>query len=139
MLELLNSGLNPYVDEIKSNDLQLMYRKSGGGFGVTNGTLADPAVAQVYVPKPEPEEPNETDPDPGTATDPGITTDPGGEDPGTNPNPEDPGDTSQPGEENPPPNIGDIDPSQVFPEVGTQGGNDRIAADGLNFPAQTAA
>ena len=28
MLELLNNGINPYVDEIKAGDLQLMYRKS---------------------------------------------------------------------------------------------------------------
>lgn len=44
LLALLNDGINPYLDEIKSSDLQLMYKKSGGGFGVTNGTLADPAV-----------------------------------------------------------------------------------------------
>ena len=34
-----------------------MYQKSNGAFGVTNGTLADPAVGRVYVaPKPKPEE-----------------------------------------------------------------------------------
>ena len=52
LLALLNDGINPYLDEIKSSDLQLMYKKSGGGFGVTNGTLADPAVANPPAPKP---------------------------------------------------------------------------------------
>ena len=46
LLELVNDGLNPYLDEIGADDLQLMYRKSGGGFGVTNGTLLDPAVGR---------------------------------------------------------------------------------------------
>ena len=31
LLALLNDGINPYLDEIKSSDLQLMYKKSGGG------------------------------------------------------------------------------------------------------------
>ncbi len=90
LLELLNDGLNPYLDEIRSSDLQLMYKKRGGGYGVTNGTLADPAVAQVYVPKPQPEEPDEPDgpEDPGTADSSGTV----------------PGD------------IGDIDPGDVFPD-----------------------
>lgn len=119
MLELLNAGLNPYLDEIKSSDLQLMYKKSGGGFGVTNTTLADPAVANVPAPKPaEPDEPDEPDEpvvvgpeDPGEITDPGTVTDPGGTvdpgntvDPGTDPGPEAPGD------------IGDIDPGEIFPD-----------------------
>ena len=65
LLALLNDGINPYLDEIKSSDLQLMYKKSGGGFGVTNGTLADPAVANPPAPKPaEPDEPDEPDEDP---------------------------------------------------------------------------
>ena len=139
MLELLNSGLNPYLDEIKASDLQLMYKKSGGGFGVTNGALADPAVAQVHVPKPEPAPPDESEPDPDTSTDPGTSAGPGGEDPGTDPGTQAPGDVSQPGGEDQPPDIGSIDPSEVFPDMGTQNGGSQIAADGLNFPPQTAA
>ncbi len=64
MLELLNDGLNPYQDEIRASDLQLMYRNSDGSFGVTNGTLADERMgrpAVVAEPDPEPEE-GETDP-----------------------------------------------------------------------------
>ena len=107
LLELLNDGINPYLDEIKSSDLQLMYRKSGGGFGVTNGTLADPAVATPPAPKPaepdEPDDPAVTGPeDPGQATDPGTVTDPG-EVP-------DPGTPAEPG------NIGDINPGDIFPD-----------------------
>ena len=65
LLELLNSGLNPYVDDIQASDLQLMYVKSGGGFGVTNAALADPAMGQapaappVTTPEEEPEVPIE--------------------------------------------------------------------------------
>ena len=47
LLEILNNGINPYVDEIKSSDLQLMYKKSDGSYGVTNATLADPKLGRV--------------------------------------------------------------------------------------------
>ena len=129
MLELLNAGMNPYQDEIRGSDLQLMYKKSGGGFGVTNGTLADPAVAVVQPSKPdEPDDPDEDDPagDPGATTDPGTATDPGTKtDPGTtNDNgtikhhgtTTDPGAATDPGTATGPGNIGDIDPSLVFPD-----------------------
>ena len=49
LLELLNNSLNPYLDEIGPDDLQLMYRKRGGGFDVTNTSLLDPAVGQPPV------------------------------------------------------------------------------------------
>jgi LCP family protein required for cell wall assembly len=124
LLALLNDGINPYLDEIKSSDLQLMYKKSGGGFGVTNGTLADPAVANPPAPKPaEPDEPDEPDEDPDATTDPGTTTDPGSSanpgatdpgtstDPGASTNPgTDPGTTTSPGD------IGTIDPGDIFPD-----------------------
>lgn len=124
LLALLNDGINPYLDGIKSSDLQLMYKKSGGGFGVTNGTLADPAVANPPAPKPaEPDEPDEPDEDPDATTDPGTTTDPGSSanpgatdpgtstDPGASTNPgTDPGTTTSPGD------IGTIDPGDIFPD-----------------------
>ncbi|MGI5963459.1 MAG: LCP family protein [Lawsonibacter sp.] len=47
LLEILNSGMNPYVDEIQSSDLQLIYKKSNGSYGVTNGELADPKMGRV--------------------------------------------------------------------------------------------
>ena len=47
LLEILNSGINPYQDEIRSSDLQLMYKKSDGSYGVTNATLADPKMGRV--------------------------------------------------------------------------------------------
>lgn len=104
LLEVLNDGINPYLDEIKSSDLQLMYKRSGGGFGVTNGALADPAVANVPAPKPaepdEPDEPPVTGPeDPGEMTDPGADT-----------GPEGPGSSDNPGD------IGAIDPGEIFPD-----------------------
>lgn len=108
MLELLNSGVNPYQDDIRSSDLQLMYRKSGGGFGVTNAELADPQVAQVYV-APPPADPGGDD---GGADDPGAVTD-SEDDPGAD---ADPGSASDPGGTDIPPDIGSIDPGEVFPE-----------------------
>ena len=121
MLELLNSGINPYLDDIKSSDLQLMYKKSGGGYGVTNAVLADPAVAQVAAvtkpPNPVAEEPGD---DPGETTDPGATTEPGGAttEPGNISDPGgtiDPGNSSDPGGTDNPPDIGSIDPNEIFP------------------------
>ena len=61
LLELLNSGLNPYLDDIQSSDLQLMYKKSDGGFGVTNATLADERMGRVTVTQPQPDEEEKPD------------------------------------------------------------------------------
>ncbi len=47
LLEVLNGGMNPYLREIQASDLQLVYRKSNGSFGVTNGALADTKMGQV--------------------------------------------------------------------------------------------
>lgn len=135
LLELLNAGINPYVDEIQASDLQLMYQKSNGAFGVTNGKLADPAVGQVYVaPKPEPEEPDEPDEAvPPDASTPGDNSPDGS---GTEDNPPDssssgdappenpagpdssqqPGDGSQPSGSS---GLGAIDPSDIFPDPST--------------------
>lgn len=110
LLELVNGGLNPYVDEIRSSDLQLMYRKSGGGFGVTNAVLADPAVAEPPAPpRTQPEEPDDGEP--------------GAEEPGS---PSGPEEGQEPG------NIGDIDPGVIFPDptpdVPEEGGPDTSQA-----------
>ena len=160
LLELLNDGINPYLDEIQASDLQLMYQKNGGGFGVTNASLADPAVGRVYTPKPKPEpeppvEPDEPD-NPDSSGDPSSSSQPGGtsEDPsGSSSQPNEP-DITDPGTENPsgsqtqppeepviPGNIGEIDPGVVFPDPSPdiQNGNGSIAADGLNILPQTAA
>lgn len=117
LLELLNGGLNPYQGEIGSDDLQLMYRKSGGGYGVTNATLADPAVGRAQAPSaPKDEEdapPREDEPDMPPeeegpdAPEPGLPVQPGGEVPG--------GET--PGDETPG-DITAIDPSDIFPPSG---------------------
>lgn len=94
LLELLNDGINPYVDKIQSSDLQLMYQKSGGGFGVTNGSLADSSMGYVYTPKPKPK-PEPSDPgeieDPDSSGDSSQTGD-------TSQSGDTSGDTSQPGD-----------------------------------------
>ena len=46
LLETLNSGFNPYQDEIQSSDLQVLYRNSDGSYGVTSGTLQDSSLAR---------------------------------------------------------------------------------------------
>lgn len=45
LLETLNNGFNPYADEIRASDLQILYRNADGSYGVTSGTLADPSLA----------------------------------------------------------------------------------------------
>lgn len=104
LLELLNDGINPYQDEIKASDLQLMYRKKGGGFGVTNAVLADPAVGRSPSPsKPREEAPVEPS---GDTSQTGDTSQPA----------DSSGDTSQP--ERQPGDIGEIDPEDIFPDPG---------------------
>lgn len=122
LLEILNDGVNPYLDEIKSSDLQLMYKKSGGGFGVTNGTLADPAVATPPVSRPaEPDEPDEPD-------------DPAASDPDDSGSADDPGETTDPGTGVEPGDIGAIDPDDIFPDLSPD-----IQGGGLEDTTQAAA
>ena len=102
LLALLNDGLNPYLDEIGADDLQLMYRKRGGGFGVTNAALLDPAVGQPPAPV-QPQQPE-------GGTPPGTGEEPGGE----NPPPE--GEEPSPGQSLS--GIGDISPEDIFPNLG---------------------
>ena len=52
LLELLNAGINPYEEDIQAGDLQLMYQKSDGSFGVTNAALLDSNMARVPVVQP---------------------------------------------------------------------------------------
>ena len=138
LLELLNDGINPYLDEIRSSDLQLMYQKSNGAFGVTNGTLADPAVGRVYVaPKPKPEEPDSSE-EPGDSSgeeNPDASTPPDSSGEETPPpgDASEPGGTEEPGAVTDPPDIGEIDPGVVFPDPSTdiQNRDSQIAADGL--------
>ena len=73
LLEILNDGINPYLDDIQASDLQLLYKKSDGSFGVTNGSLADPNLGRAYVAaEPDPGESEEPE-QPIEAEDPGQT------------------------------------------------------------------
>ncbi len=91
LLAMLNDGINPYIAEIKASDLQLMYQKSNGSFGVTSGALADPNMGRAPAPPPkpkppQPEEPKPVEPENPSQTDPekpDLPTDPnhsGGQD-----------------------------------------------------------
>lgn len=103
LLEMLNDGLNPYLDEIQASDLQLLYRNSDGSYGVTSGTLADSKLAlprsssssstssQTEEPVEVPEVPEE----PGT-TDPGVSEPETGEN-GETQSPEEGGQATDPG------------------------------------------
>lgn len=115
LLELLNSGLNPYVDDIQASDLQLMYVKSGGGFGVTNATLADPAMGQV--PAASTTTPEEDEPE--VPIEPETTDEP--ENPVETDDPEGSEGTDEP--ENPDENGGETgQPSDTQVETGQNGG-----------------
>lgn len=50
ILEIVNNGMNPYLRDIELGDLELIYKKADGSFGVTNGTLADPKMGGVKKP-----------------------------------------------------------------------------------------
>lgn len=117
ILEIVNEGMNPYQRDIRLSDLKLIYRKSNGGFGVTNGALADPSMAQPAVStrptgdeSEEPEVPITEDPDVSIdSEDPGNPTDPDdpnapvdSEAPGQSETPEDP-DISEDPEQSPAP------------------------------------
>ena len=131
LLEILNSGMNPYVDQIQSSDLQLMYKKSGGGYGVTTGTLLDSSMAYAgssssssgtqttqETEEPETEQPGETDA--GTET-PG-TTPPEGTETGTGEPGSTGSETGEPGTQGPEGETPDMDdPGAVQPEGPGQG------------------
>lgn len=122
LLELLNDGLDPYLREIRASDLQLIYKKSGGGYDVTNATLADPAMGRVQPPaQPVDEEPGE---------------DPEGDEPAGSGG----GDTSQgsaPEDGGSSGDLGTIDPADIFPDPGAQDGAD--GAPGQEEAVQAAA
>ncbi len=164
LLELLNDGLDPYLDEIKASDLQLIYRKSGGGYDVTNGVLADPAMGRVPPPAPpKEEEPTDSDKDSGSVPsgEAGDTSQPSGtqspgtgdtsqpsgtQSPGTGDTsqpsgtqpPEGTGDTPQTGGTEQPGDIGDIDPAKIFPDPSPDIQNDTGGTPGQD-PLQAAA
>lgn len=50
ILEIVNNGMNPYLRDIELGDLELIYKKADGSFGVTNGALADPKMGGVKKP-----------------------------------------------------------------------------------------
>ena len=137
ILSIVNDGMNPYLRDITKNDLQLVYQKSDGSFGVTNAQLADPEMGKVpVVAAPEPEQPAEPEPEPEQpGTEPPVE-EPGTEEPAA---PEEPGGESVPpeggeptgetpgavtGEEEPSDPVEDIgsimDPEQILPDPGAE-------------------
>ena len=80
ILEIVNNGMNPYLRDITMDDLELIYKKADGSYGVTRGELADSKMGVVKVvetpveqtpsepetpveePTVEPEDPTVTDP-----------------------------------------------------------------------------
>ncbi len=149
MLKILNAGMNPYLRDIQASDLQLVYRKSNGSFGVTNATLADERMGQVPVSKPEPEteepevpeepEENESGVQGGDASQGGDSSSQGGQGGDTSQggsggtmSPPDgsqgaSGEEGQTGGEIP---SGVIDPSEVFPDPNTSVSQDITRDEG---------
>ncbi len=54
ILEIVNNGMNPYLRDIELSDLELIYKKADGSYGVTNGTLADPKMGESKKPAQSP-------------------------------------------------------------------------------------
>ena len=46
LLAILNNGFNPYVDQIRASDLQVLVRNSDGSYSVTGGTLLDETLSR---------------------------------------------------------------------------------------------
>ncbi|MBS5138735.1 MAG: hypothetical protein KHY90_10205, partial [Clostridium sp.] len=46
LLDVLNNGFNPYVDQIQASDLQVLVRNSDGSYSVTGGTLLDETLSR---------------------------------------------------------------------------------------------
>ncbi len=95
ILEIVNNGMNPYLRDIELSDLELVYKKADGSYGVTSGTLADPKMGEVK--KPEVQQPVEETTEEGETTE---LVDP--ENPDATERPEEPGvagDGQQPGTE----------------------------------------
>lgn len=69
LLTLINDGLNPFVQRVTLNQLDLMWVNADGTLGSSTGVLADPDMAVL-----PPEESEEPDPD--TSDDPNASDDP---------------------------------------------------------------
>lgn len=112
ILEVVNNGMNPYLRDIQASDLKVVVRNSNGSFYVTNGDLADSAMAQAQTAPPPSADTEELEPvQPPTPTGSEEQAQPGDEDiPQI-------GDTSQSSDENSgettlPSENGDADPSE---------------------------
>ena len=125
LLAILNDGMNPYLRDIEASDLQLVYRKSNGSFGVTNGTLADERMGQAQssgtqsTPK-EDEEPDE----PIEPIDPGDVSQGETEEPGQS------GGGSQSGEEEQPPDSSDTPQTPPDSSQAPEGGGSEPSQGG---------
>lgn len=121
ILEIVNNGMNPYLRDVELSDLELIYKKADGSYGVTNGTLADAKMGAVKTTattttttkEPEPETPAEPE-TPVEPEDPGVTEQPGStEVPGTGTDPEQPNVTPELPEE---PTTGADEPQSEQPD-----------------------
>jgi len=113
LLKLLNERINPYLADIQSSDLQLLYQKSDGSYGVTNGELADAAMGEApAVTEPEPE----TTPDEPIPGEPNV--------PPEEPEEGSPEERPELGEDEPAGDLSDLpeilDPDLVLPDPGAE-------------------
>ena len=128
LLALVNEKMNPYTENIRLGDLELLVRRKDGSFTVTGGTLAKGIPgASAPVPAPRPEEPApppEKDPEPAEPEQPEPEQ----------PAPEDP-EPEQPGPEPPEPESqepvppDDSAPGPELPEEGGADGQDGLPAE----------
>lgn len=157
LIKVVNESFNPYLDELTSAELDIMYVNSDGTIGCTSGRLQDSKANASLASRPSnsestpPVDPDTTAPvepdvpvepeQPTTPADPGITdpgtTDPGTTDPGTtDPGTTDPG-IMDPGTTDP----GTTDPGTVDPgtDPGTPDSGSTTGGDNETTPADSAA
>ncbi|MDE7218245.1 MAG: LCP family protein [Oscillospiraceae bacterium] len=131
IVELMNEHFNPYTRDITEGDLQIIYKTSNAALAMTNGTLADPKMAQPSVkPKSTPKASEEESEKDTVADEPVLPdaeepADPGAADPGTTgPGAADPdsGTDTDPGTAAPeqPAGPSGSDPGAVDTDPGTQ-------------------
>ena len=153
LVQVVNESFNPYLDDLTSSELDIMYVNADGTIGCTSGRLQDSKANSSMSSRPSktptvdpdntkpvepdvPVKPSTPDPgtttNPGTTTDPGHTTDPGTTDPGTTDpgTTPDPGTTTDPGTTDPGTTDPDTDPGTTEPGGTTDSGTNPGVPEG---------
>ncbi len=91
LIKLVNESFNPYLEDRKISQLDIMYKNSDGSLSSTSGTVEDKPAALAPVkptPKPEPSEDPEAEPSPSDSSEMPEWLGGGGSTPAPEPEPE---------------------------------------------------